>query len=97
VWHVSIASQFILPTTMYEKQAKEILRNVGDSSLGEWSQKTKQAYHLRRRISTKEQEKIGPAIDIRGTEEEIRRLDIIKQFLPKGFSLESTYLKNRRG
>jgi hypothetical protein len=50
------------------------LSGVGDPSLGEWEEITPVAYHLRRRISEKEQKKIGEAIDIRGTEEEIERL-----------------------
>jgi hypothetical protein len=54
--------------------AREELEGVGDPSLGEWEEVTPVAYHLRRRISEKEQKKIGEAIDIRGTDEEKKRL-----------------------
>lgn len=72
---------------MYRNQALEILKGVGDPDLGEWSQKTSRAYHLRRRLSAKEQERIGPAIDIRGTDEEIRRMNLIFEYLPSGVTI----------
>lgn len=54
--------------------ARGMLEGVGDAQTfehGEWSGK---AYHLRRRLAPAEEGRIGPAEDIRGTEEARRRV-----------------------
>lgn len=49
------------------------LEGVGDPTLGEWHEWTGKAYHIRRRLTPKEQDSIGLALDIRGTEEAFGR------------------------
>lgn len=55
------------------RAALEELAGVGDPTLGEWHELTKKAYHIRRRLTPEEEAKVGPAIDIRGTEEAFGR------------------------
>ena len=77
MWHASIAphpldvawSEIVLFSL-----ARRSLEGVGDATLGEWRDATKNAVHLRRRLSVREEEFIGRAKDIRGTREERRRL-----------------------
>jgi len=54
--------------------ARIVLDGVGDQAK-EWSEWTGVAYHIRRRLSAEEQAAVGPAIDLRGTEEAIRRYE----------------------
>lgn len=72
MWHVSIKNNGNIPSL--KSIAKEQLTGVGDTERGEWEEITPNAYHLRRRVSEKEESQIGPAIDIRGTEEESWRM-----------------------
>jgi len=53
--------------------ARNALIGVGDASLGEWHEWTGFTYHIRRRLKPEEQLLIGPAIDIRGTDEAMNR------------------------
>jgi hypothetical protein len=66
---------------LLRRLARQELSGVGDTTKGEWGEVTSVAYHLRRRISDKEENKIGPAIDIRGTKEEAERLNKMRFFL----------------
>lgn len=68
--------------------AYEQLGSKGDASLGEWTDDRQEAFHLRRRLSAAEQELIGPAIDLRGTEEALKRFDSVVRVLPP----EAVYL-----
>lgn len=52
---------------------EEALKGVGDASRGEWREWTGRAYHIRRRLSEQEQLLVGPAVDIRGTDEALER------------------------
>lgn len=45
------------------------LRGVGDPRLGEWREWTGRAFHLRRRLSVREQADVGPVVDIRRSAE----------------------------
>lgn len=65
MWHVSVyrPSRFV---DFLEKVARDVLHGFGDSSLGEWRE-LGTAFHLRRRLSAKEQESVGPALDARAT------------------------------
>jgi hypothetical protein len=66
------------------------LTGVGDVALGEWDEWTGRAFHLRRRLSVIEQAAVGPAIDIRGTPEAIRRLLRVQRYVrmvPNGSGL----------
>lgn len=53
--------------------AFEALEGVGDATLGEWEEWTGHAFHVRRRLSADEAERVGPVLDVRGTEEARRR------------------------
>jgi len=49
------------------------LSGVGDAQLGEWTNASPRAFHLRRRLSLQEESIIGPAVDIRGDTAEVER------------------------
>jgi hypothetical protein len=53
--------------------AMTILGRHGDPERGEWLENSPIAVHVRRRLSDIEESKIGPAIDVRGTDEGIKR------------------------
>jgi hypothetical protein len=42
------------------------------------------AYHVRRRLMSDEQKKVGDVIDIRGTRDAVDRHAAVKRFLPVG-------------
>ena len=58
------------------------LQAVGDASLGQWEQYRNETYHVRRRLTPREQVPIGDAIDIRNTPEAERRAAAMQRFLP---------------
>lgn len=76
MWHVSIRNNGNLDSL--RRLAKKELQGVGDPIKGEWEEISPTAYHLRRRLSDKEDQKVGPAIDIRGTAEEKDRLKRVR-------------------
>lgn len=51
-----------------------MLEGVGSPDLGEWSEWTGVAFHLRRRLTPDEQARVGDAVDLRGTAEARRRV-----------------------
>jgi len=53
---------------------------VGDESQ-QWEEYTGAAYHIRRRLTPKEQKLVGEAIDCRNTEEGIKRYRVIQHKL----------------
>jgi hypothetical protein len=74
VWHASVASHRGIPIpSVLEMEARRQLTGVGDATLGEWTEWTGKAFHLRRRLSTREQRGVGPVVDIRHTPEAQRR------------------------
>ena len=62
--------------------AERELAGVGDSSLGEWSEWTGRAYHLRRRLTDSEAALVGPVKDVRGTWEAEKRAKAVARFCP---------------
>ena len=68
--------------------AMQALDGVGDASLGEWGEEGDIAYHVRRRLTLDEQERVGEVVDVRGTPEAQRRLDAVRPWLPLGYSEE---------
>jgi hypothetical protein len=56
-----------------EAEAVRQLTGVGDPALGEWREWTGHAFHIRRRLSDREMPKVGPVVDIRRTQEALRR------------------------
>ncbi len=61
---------------------REMLEGFGNKQSGEWTEDRPKAFHLRRRLSTVEQERIGQAVDCRGTQEGLARLKAIVDVLP---------------
>jgi hypothetical protein len=70
VWHASISSQATVKIPqLLEVEALRQLAGVGDAAFGEWREFTGFAFHLRRRLSGREQRFVGPVVDIRCTVE----------------------------
>lgn len=73
VWHVSIAARSLPIRAVLEREAERQLSGVGDAAQGEWREMGDRAFHVRRRLSAAEQRSVGPALDIRRTDEAIAR------------------------
>jgi hypothetical protein len=74
-------------------EAERQLTGVGDATLGEWREWTGYAFHLRRRLSAREQRGVGPVVDIRGTAEaqaRARRLGDMLALVPADVLLAET-------
>jgi hypothetical protein len=68
--------------------ARQALEGVGDLSRGEWPEVgANGVMHLRRRLSGREQERVGNVRDIRGLPEERRRLALLFRDAPHLASL----------
>lgn len=63
--------------------AERALGGVGDAALGEWSNWTGKAFHLRRRLSAEEHAQVGDVVDVRGTEEGERRIAAARRANPR--------------
>lgn len=59
---------------MRERFAETALAGVGAAKFGEWRQDRPQAFHIRRRLTRAEEAKVGPVLDLRGTDEARARL-----------------------
>lgn len=59
--------------TLCERRAEKELAGLGDPTLGEWREWTGRAFHLKRRLTSDEQARVGPVLDIRRTVEAARR------------------------
>lgn len=72
-----------------ERHARRVLDGVGDATLGEWAEPgiTRDAFHLRRRLTPAEAEPIGPVIDVRGTPEQASRYMAVLPYFPPGVNL----------
>jgi hypothetical protein len=81
VWHVSVASPGVPLRHRLEAECEQQLRGVGDVSLGEWREWTGRAFHLRRRLSPREQRHVGPVVDIRRTPEALQRAQRLGSWL----------------
>lgn len=89
MWHASAApwpTSLLALRGILEPWADRALDGVGDASLGEWREWTGRAVHVRRRLSDLEARKVGPVIDIRGTDEAERRLARVRHRLPPGYT-----------
>ncbi len=84
MWHASIATHggLTLGAATLERRARKELDGLGDPTIGEWGSTRNQAYHLRRRLNTREATAVGPVIDIRNTAEADRRLNPVRHLLP---------------
>lgn len=76
-----------MPLEFVRHLAQKHLLGVGDASLGEWEEFNDElrVFHLKRRLSAKEQETVGDAIDIRNTPEQEKRWLKVRQYLPDGY------------
>lgn len=72
VWHASVMARRPMHDRELRRIAHLALAGVGDRRLGEWEQKER-AFHLRRRLSRIEQQRVGDVVDIRCTPEARRR------------------------
>lgn len=66
---------------MCEQRAAAALDGLGDPALGEWHEWSGRAYHIRRRLTSVEQERVGPVVDIRRTSEAKRRATALGNLL----------------
>jgi hypothetical protein len=65
------------------RAALDALVEVGDRNVGQWEEWSGRAYHVRRRLTRKEQQEVGDALDIRGTSEAKVRHEKVRRFLPE--------------
>ncbi len=84
MWHASAAP---LPGAKHSKEslaviAKWALSGVGNP-LREWREWTGRAYHIRRRLTAEEQERVGQVKDLRGTPEAKERFQSMEMVLPE--------------
>lgn len=86
VWHASAApvGAAQLRPEILRAAALLAIKSVGDATLGEWEEWTGYAYHVRRRLSAREQQSVGPVVDVRGTAEANHRLARVRRWLPAG-------------
>lgn len=68
---------------LLRRGALDALKKVGDATLGQWEEWSGTAYHVRRRLSPEEQQNVGNVLDVRGTDEAIRRHAAVKMYLPR--------------
>jgi hypothetical protein len=66
---------------MCERRALRALDGLGDSAPGEWHEWSGIAYHIRRRLTPAEESRVGPVVDVRGTEEAARRAKALGHLL----------------
>lgn len=82
VWHASVAPRrAYYGAALCEQRAERALASVGDRSLGEWREWSGSAFHLRRRLTVAEQERVGPVKDIRRSPEATRRASELGKWL----------------
>ena len=72
VWHASVAGEG-RAERLLEAEAERQLAGVGDAELGEWREWTGYAFHIRRRLTWREQRRVGPVVDVRRTPEAAAR------------------------
>lgn len=71
VWHASVSHP---SPRLRRKLAAKALAGVGDQELGQWIHDRPRAFHLRRRLSEREELRTGPVVDLRKTDEGRQRL-----------------------
>jgi hypothetical protein len=97
VWHASVShrGRFPVDDELRAMRAESLLKGVGDARLGQWSESSPTAFHLRRRLSVAEAE--GFALrDIRLTPEARQRFDAlpvqVRQIIPPELLAEEVAL-----
>jgi hypothetical protein len=82
VWHASVSVAREVPWKFARKLALKALAGVGAAELGQWEERGRVAYHIRRRLSPEEAAIVGEVCDLRGTLEATARFERIKKELP---------------
>lgn len=79
VWHASVAPLpgHFLGERELRRLARRVIDGRGDPRRGEWEEMGGKAFHLRRRLTAEEEGLVGPVVDVRGTEEAIRRASLV--------------------
>ena len=76
-----------LSADVLRSHAMSALDGVGDRTLGEWEEWTGRSYHIRRRLTAADQILVGPVVDIRADQSEVRRrLYPVRHLLPAGWA-----------
>lgn len=82
MWHSSAAPIGVTPVRSHLRDcALAGLEGVGDPALGQWEDWTGRAYHVRRRLTAEECAGLE-VVDVRGTDEAVRRFAAVRRFLP---------------
>lgn len=81
MWHVSVSGNAPM-REMWRQECYIQIRGLGDAGRGEWVEWSGKAFHLRRRLSEREQVSVGPVVDIRGTPEAVERLQRVALAAP---------------
>ena len=80
VWHAS--ASLLQGVDTARRAVRHALKGVGAANLGEWEEVGHAAIHLRRRLASAEQHRVGPVVDVRGTAEAQLRLDPVRHLVP---------------
>ena len=83
MWHASVSFREPRSRLQYRAALLAALKGVGDSSKGEWSDRSPDGavFHLRRRLTALEEKRSGPPADIRGTPEALQRQERMAEVL----------------
>lgn len=76
VWHTSVRPIQLVSEKELRRMTNRVLDGVGDARLGEWVERH-ESMHVRRRLSEVEALLVGPVVDIRGTDEALRRAQAV--------------------
>lgn len=84
VWHASVRTYGNQRDGIARLLALRALEGVGDESIGQWEEGGRSAFHIRRRLSMREQIEHGLSMrDIRGTNEAAQRIAEIVRLVPQ--------------
>jgi hypothetical protein len=86
VWHASVSG--VEDDAARRLKAIAVLHGIGDAARGEWWEQGEIAMHLRRRLSAAEDPLVGPVVDVRGTAESARRLNLMSPYIPAAYLQE---------
>lgn len=90
VWHASVSLRSKKPVMQWskaeradaERMLRRVLRGVGrDPTMTTGPERGDIALHWRRWITDEEALRVGPPRDVRGTDEELRRLEAVRRDL----------------
>ncbi len=83
MWHASASAISVsVPGRHLRRATEKALLGVGDPELGEWTEDSDIAYHLRRRLTPQEELLVGKVVDCRGTREAQRRFALMEPYMP---------------